>query len=242
MKFHSVITLAVFLHGSTGFAAIVTVNFAGHLTEVTPNLQDYYSVGQSFSGFFTYDTSATPIDDTSGIYVVPLPARVVTSTSTLTNAFPGSSNLQVSDGGRAWPSMSPFSAFSASFLPQGLEWWSTDPANGPFVGSYYPTGVDLYLRDSTGAALTGLQLPDASAVSRFLIPDPEMLSREYDNLRLTYASRAHSAGGLNAYGSVTGTFDSVTAVPEPAEWAMMGVGLGLVGCVARRRRRAFTGP
>jgi hypothetical protein len=34
---------------------------------------------------------------------------------------------------------------------------------------------------------------------------------------------------------------SVTAVPEPHEWAMMLVGLGLVGWVARRRARTGTG-
>jgi hypothetical protein len=31
--------------------------------------------------------------------------------------------------------------------------------------------------------------------------------------------------------------DNVAAVPEPSEWAMMMIGLGLVGEIARRRKR-----
>ena len=34
------------------------------------------------------------------------------------------------------------------------------------------------------------------------------------------------------------TFDSVAAVPEPGEWAMIVAGLGVVGAAARRRKRA----
>lgn len=33
------------------------------------------------------------------------------------------------------------------------------------------------------------------------------------------------------------TFDSVAAVPEPGEWAMMAAGLGVVGFAAKRRRK-----
>lgn len=43
-----------------------------------------------------------------------------------------------------------------------------------------------------------------------------------------------SAGGLNADFRVSGT---VTAVPEPAGWAMLVAGFGSLGVIARRQRR-----
>lgn len=44
-------------------------------------------------------------------------------------------------------------------------------------------------------------------------------------------------GGAPAVMDLTGAFDVLTAgVPEPATWAMVILGLGLIGMAARRRR------
>ena len=45
-------------------------------------------------------------------------------------------------------------------------------------------------------------------------------------------------GPFNASFSLAG--ETVTAVPEPQTWALLFVGLGVVGGVARRRARALT--
>jgi PEP-CTERM motif len=50
-------------------------------------------------------------------------------------------------------------------------------------------------------------------------------------------------GGIGALDNSISTFDysfavdNVTAVPEPSEWALMMVGLGMVGAIARRKNR-----
>ena len=54
-----------------------------------------------------------------------------------------------------------------------------------------------------------------------------------------------SEGGNSGYGTVfklsdTGFVVSVGGVPEPASWAMMIAGFGLVGAAARRRRQTVT--
>lgn len=56
----------------------------------------------------------------------------------------------------------------------------------------------------------------------------------------TLFSRAHNYGiNTIGHGLVT-TFSTTTpAVPEPASWAMLITGFGLIGAVARRRRRAI---
>lgn len=49
--------------------------------------------------------------------------------------------------------------------------------------------------------------------------------------------RINGNGTVSAFGPATSSLITVTAVPEPATWAMMLVGFGLVGGAARYRRR-----
>lgn len=45
-----------------------------------------------------------------------------------------------------------------------------------------------------------------------------------------------NAGGSNFFGTFSAQPASVAMVPEPASWAMLIIGFGLVGAIARRRR------
>ena len=60
------------------------------------------------------------------------------------------------------------------------------------------------------------------------------------NLWLIGASQTNADGLIDAFKLAKITVNTVTAVPEPATWAMMLVGFGMVGAAARYRRRQTT--
>ncbi|GAA3714696.1 hypothetical protein GCM10022268_24250 [Sphingomonas cynarae] len=50
--------------------------------------------------------------------------------------------------------------------------------------------------------------------------------------------RVNGNGTISAFGPATSSPAAVAVVPEPATWAMMLVGFGMIGATARYRRRA----
>lgn len=82
--------------------------------------------------------------------------------------------------------------------------------DGNQVGSHFSTGFTGWLSNSVRFTATGT------------------------SAALTFASR--DVGGRPSYGNLI-TDVSVAGVPEPATWAMLISGFGLVGYAARRRRR-----
>ena len=52
--------------------------------------------------------------------------------------------------------------------------------------------------------------------------------------------RVNGNGTISAFGSATSRPAGVTAVPEPATWALMLLGFGMIGGAARYRRRSLS--
>jgi hypothetical protein len=67
-------------------------------------------------------------------------------------------------------------------------------------------------------------------------------NRDIYNVTIFNGAKALYSGQLDARGkSATVTFEAPSVVPEPASWAMMIAGFGLVGGAQRRRRTGATG-
>ena len=70
--------------------------------------------------------------------------------------------------------------------------------------------------------------------------DPAVTFGSSVRLNLSQSLSYSVAGGQASYGSARLGIVSVAAVPEPATWAMMLVGFGMIGGVTRYRRRKPT--
>jgi hypothetical protein len=129
-------------------------------------------------------------------------------------SFLNEAYMQLSDS-REWNQM--------YFLPSFL----ADPNGGYHAGTeHYPGSVDFRHLD------TGAEQGDYS------------FSVNADGiLRLEFAENMDELPGADAiWNSATFTFGySIAAVPEPSTYAMMVLGLGAIGAVARRRKDQPTG-
>jgi len=115
----------------------------------------------------------------------------------------------------------------------GLYGWSTDALRVTFV--------DAELIAPPGGTAPGLQSRATSVItyqSDFV--DLSSLTSEDFSLSFSGASAALSMSGLrlpNFKVSGSGTFAGVAPAPEPASWALMLGGFGLVGAAMRSARR-----
>ena len=119
---------------------------------------------------------------------------------------------------------------SASFTDLMRGYFDVDSARSFSLTGFdsHPLGNDfLGMQGGSGLDGLGVTLSDGLA--------PGLYS---GSLKLRYK-------GYNDYGYLDANYGEVTlnltgkvvaAVPEPAEWAMMLAGLGLVGAIAKRRR------
>lgn len=114
--------------------------------------------------------------------------------------------------------------------------------NGPLWSS--DSALDTLIKDKSVSNLnsvlngTGFEsLGDGT--SSFSSPRVLSTSGRYGNLWMVAASIANADGRYDAFKFSTLTVRTITAVPEPATWATMISGFGLVGAVLRRRRRTI---
>jgi hypothetical protein len=109
-------------------------------------------------------------------------------------------------------------------------------------GSFTVTGASGTI---DGNAITGVFAPDT-----FLRNDNRLDPSSNPAVSFAGISFMTGNGGYNLYGSANGygvgappeslyavTFELTSAVPEPATWAMMLIGFGMVAAAARGRRR-----
>ena len=97
--------------------------------------------------------------------------------------------------------------------------------------------LDVWLPSGTGTLTTLATLLDTNGQN----PHAGLIADAADNLYDTIESSGASSRGTVSKLSDTGpVLRSVGIVPEPASWALMINGFGLVGVAARRRRVAAT--
>ena len=97
--------------------------------------------------------------------------------------------------------------------------------SGGFSGGSF-NGVRLHDAFNTVAAFTSVTVSSLSNVAGF---DASRVSFDADNIYLNFS-------GLNIRSDFFAQVDIGGGVPEPAAWALMIAGFGLVGAAARRRQ------
>jgi hypothetical protein len=98
------------------------------------------------------------------------------------------------------------------------------PASTTGQGSYFHTSGFLWFPPTSGGSLTW-----AAPVQHFTTPDGSEFTVTFNDINgLTFGSDAIATIGIAVNSIAAG-------VPEPGTWAMMIVGLGLMGAALRRR-------
>ena len=119
--------------------------------------------------------------------------------------------------------------------PVGLAWNNAiiagfaDP--NPFDG-ISPGQVNLWASDSYHASAYGYYLHALVDFGGITGQDPTVLG--YDTVAKDLGFTAEQAAAMQGFASAA----IVASIPEPETWAMMGLGMGVLGWVARRRQRA----
>ena len=120
----------------------------------------------------------------------------------------------------------------AGGFSQGLSFYYTAPYVGGVVNIW--SGAD-----ATGSLLASLELPttgDGFAVAGCL----QTNFCPYTPISVTFAGLAGSvdfAGAENQMAFDNIRLENVSAVPEPATWATLSIGFGMLGAFLRRRHR-----
>jgi hypothetical protein len=213
------------LFASMATAQAVQVNVSGHLTKVDAYLRDTFSVGQAYSLSFDWagPGPSTPIGMYGSLYpsagasfALQIGSYLITSDSVgyLLNAP---------------PTGAPFTGDTYRF--GAAQQWTSTIAGTTLSGSYlvadrFPYWAGVELGDATGQALASSALYSPIPIL------PDYATRE---LVVRFASSVTPDAAFGVQG-LTGSVDSVTAVPEPETYAMLLAGLGLLGLAARRRK------
>ena len=140
--------------------------------------------------------------------------------------------FNVTDGGANWLGFPDFIDSSATF--------TFDTATNSFgfyltgVQALYTSAITLELVDGSQSTFN-LPLNTAGGVTYFGVTDTVGFTK-------VYLSQTNYPGYADAYGIDNISFNSslTPTVPEPATWAMLITGFGLVGVASRRRKDAVS--
>lgn len=216
MKIHNVLVqsaAALMLSAMPTIAsAATTIDFSGTVLDAGGT---GLAAGTTFNGNFTYDESAAPrtgSDPVSAVYdaLSSFNLDLVSGGTTYSFVSTGSPEIQIGNLGS-------FGSSSESTDRFALVVRSSDGLNGPTIGGSVLQTFILRLDDSAGTVFGPANggLPTSLTFANF----------DGNGVFLFFNDGA-------AFGNVTSLSG---AVPEPASWALMIVGFGLVGGALRRR-------
>lgn len=207
----AVTTLAVVAGASEARAALITYDFQGTIDSVDPALAGTFSIGQSLSGLYTFEsTTAARAGSDSTFAVFDALTNLAFTLGTYSASSTGALEIQVDNDPPA-PDSDRYAVVSRA----------SDGLSGPSLGSFSLDFFGFRLDDSTNTVFSdALILPTSLDLA------------DFDNRRFFLFFRDGSD-----FVGVSGTIDSLSAVPEPSSLALGLVGVATGAGVAWRRRR-----
>lgn len=221
MKSIHVLLLAFAFSGSAQ-ASVITNQITGWLAQFDYGASPVLDAisGESFTAVLSYDSSSTPTEVWAPHFSNYASAGSVTFITSLGTANAQGVNLQTFLFGGSPGGGTNFNGYGTNAILSGS--WST----------LILESVDFQFQSSPSGSAVGL--------TSFNLPSPLVLSNFDGNnfVRLTFSSRNEfgQKSNLNLIGVIT----AVSAVPEPETYALIMVGLCLVGTIAHRRNATAT--
>ena len=194
-------------------AAPISFSFSGSLDSVDPLLSSEFSVGQAFSGSFTYESSTAPTGDSDADVAF---YHAVTAFSVTTGSYTATSS---SPSGAAF-SISIFAGFDCQSLLVNVA--QTDGLTGPPVAGFPLSGAGIELNDSCNAAFQPA------------IPLPTSLSLSALGEGGFAVFFLHFAG--QDVGGPLSTLTPAPPIPEPTALALFAIGGGVFAWFRRRKQ------
>jgi hypothetical protein len=198
-----------------GFAALahavpLSFSFGGLVTQVDPALSAIASVGEAFTGSYSFDSGAQD--------VLPALPKI------------GGYALQSFDlhiGGRDYQWSGGLGGITVSNLAVDAFDVAVAGLSGPGSNGYAPRGAGFSLRDATGTAFANDGLPLTAPRLDDFGSSPFIISFGRGPL-----------GTKPITGRITELAPITAAVPEPQSYALMAAGLGMLAAVGRRKKKA----